>query len=199
MCTPLPITPHHPRESPGSFVRGILVNLQFLECTMQLLQCRLLASGRFTSYTPNRLFEIPTISCLAPVFMLRECLYKCLFLSFSHLCTTYDVVRCVSNSHVIHCLNLCMFRAARFSSGGLGLWVFGEDFAGCEVWKGKVQVMVSLLRGKRKGRRSWVEERGKAFAIVKSQGEGESENQTNHFVLLPISSQRQACATSMPD
>ena len=112
--------------------------------------------------------------------MLRKCLYKCLFRNFfPRTCVQYVMLfdRCVSNSHVISCLNLCMFRAARFSSGGLGLWVFWEGVVGCEVWNGKG-----------KGRRSWVEERGKAFAIVQRQGEDESQHQANHFVLLPISS-----------
>ena len=151
MFTPLPITPHHPRESPGCLLQASSSTRNFLNALyMQLLQCRILAS----------IFGPPV--CV----MLRKCVYKGLFLSFSHLCTIYDVVRRVSNSHVICCLNLCKFRAARFSCGGLGLWVNGEGVVGCEVWKGKVQVMMaSLLRGKGKGIRSWVEEGGNAFAI----------------------------------
>lgn len=150
MCTPLPITPHHPRESPGSFVRGILVNLQFLECTMQLLQCRLLASGRFTSYTPNRISEIPTISCWAPV------------LCWGNACINACISQLLSPVHNTWCCSMrIQFTCSLFSCSslqrGVHLVVLGFGFC------------------------------------------GGSENQANHFVLLPISSWRQGCATSMPN
>ena len=184
MFTPLPITPHHPRESPGCLLQASSSTRNFLNALyMQLLQCRLSCLY----------FWHQCVLCWG-----NACIKACFLASVT--CAQYMML---FDAYPIHMLFVASIFANSVQRGfhvvvlGFGS-INGEGVVGCEVWRGKVEVMMaSLLHGKGKGR-SWVEERRNAFAIVKRQGERESENQANLLFLLPISSWRQWCATSMP-
>ena len=145
MFTPLPITPHHPRESPGCLLQASSSTRNFLNALyMQLLQCRLSCLY----------FWHQCVLCWG-----NACIKACFLASLT--CAQYMML---FDAYPIHMLFVASIFANSVQRGfhvvvlGFGS-INGEGVVGCEVWRGKVEVMMaSLLHGKGKGR-SWVEEK----------------------------------------